>query len=81
MVPAPPRVPPALHADQRLVAEPGGAVLRRDHREADPPRGVPERGGVGGGDHGVPGASQRAPQAVRVDRRRRPDPGPGQEGL
>ena len=58
------RVSPPLHADQRLVAEPGGAVLRRDHREADPSRGLPERGGVGGGDQGVPGASQRLPQAV-----------------
>ena len=39
VVPAAPGVPPALHADEQLVAEPGGAVLRRDHREADPPRG------------------------------------------
>ena len=50
-------VSPPLHADERVVAEPGGAVLRRDHREADSPRGVPERGGVGEGDHGVPGRS------------------------
>ena len=41
---------------------------------------VPERGGAGGGDPGVPGASQRLPQAVQVDRRRRPDPRPRQEG-
>ena len=40
---------------------------------------VPQRAGVGGGDPGVPGASQRVPEAVRVDRRRRPDPRPHQE--
>ena len=57
VVRAPPGVSPPFHADQRVVAEPGGAVLRRDHREADPSRGVPERGGVGEGDHGIPGPS------------------------
>ena len=75
------RVSPPFHADQRFVAEPGGAVLRRDHREGDPSRGVPERGGVGEGDHGIPGRSQRESQAVRVDRRRGTDPGSSQEGL
>ena len=75
------RVSPPFHADQRVVAEPGGAVLRRDHREADPSRGVPERGGVGEGDHGIPGRSQRESQAIRVDRQRGSDPGASQEGL
>ena len=37
------RVSPPFHADQRVVAESGGAVLRQDHREADPSRGIPER--------------------------------------
>jgi hypothetical protein len=33
------RLPVALHPDERVVAESGRAVLRRDHREAAPPRG------------------------------------------
>jgi transposase len=35
-----PTVRGPFHPDQWIVAQPGRAVLRRDHREADPPRGV-----------------------------------------
>ena len=45
-----------------------------DHRPADPPVGVPQRGRARGGDRGVPGGTQRETQAVRVDRLGRPDP-------
>ena len=75
------RVSPPFHADQRLVAEPGGAVLRQDHREGDPSRGLPERAGVGEGHHGIPGRLQRESQAVRVDRRCGTDPESSPAGL
>jgi transposase len=72
-VPAAPGLPPSLHADRLVVAEPGRAVLRRDHGEADPSRGVPERPGTGAGDRGVPGRAQQEPPAVRLGGRRRFD--------
>ena len=53
----------------------------QDHREGDPPRGVPERAGVGEGDHGIPGRSQRESQAVRVDCRCGSDPESSPAGL
>ena len=76
-----PAVRRPLHPDERVVAQPGRAVLRRDHREADPPRGVPERDGLGAGDRVVPGRPQQGPQAVRLDRDRRPDPPEGRGRL
>ncbi len=45
----------AFHADQRVVAEPGRAVLRPVDGEADSPGGVPQRGGAGGSHQGLLG--------------------------
>ena len=36
-------LPPPLRADQRVVAQSGGALVRGDHPEAHPPRHVPQR--------------------------------------
>ena len=67
--------------DQFVVAHSGRAVLRPDHRAADPTRGVQERGGVGAGDRGLSGNPQHQPRAVRPDQGCRPDPSQGSEGL
>ena len=69
------------HPDERVVAQPGRAVLRRDHREADPPRGVQDGQGAGAGHRVVPGRAQREPEAIPVDRDRRPHPPPGRGRL
>jgi hypothetical protein len=66
VVPAAPGLPPALHADRLLVAEPGRAVLRGDHGGADPPRHVRQRAGAGAGDRGVPGRTQQGLPTARL---------------
>jgi transposase len=78
---AAPGVRAALHADERLVAESGGTVLRGDHREAHPARLVQERGGTRGGHRGLPAPPEPEAQAVRLDEGRRPDPAQGPEGV
>ncbi len=45
-----PPVPRPFHSDEQFVAERGRAVVSGDHREADPPRDVPERPPTGRGD-------------------------------
>ena len=43
----------ALHPDQQFVAEPGGTLVPRDHRQANPPRHLPQRRGLDRGHHGL----------------------------
>ncbi|GHI25929.1 hypothetical protein Shyd_73000 [Streptomyces hydrogenans] len=66
----PSAVPPALHADQRVLAEPGGAVVRR----ADPirlKRGVPPlRPGPRTRHPSLARRLERTPQTVRMDESR-----------
>ena len=45
---------PALHPHECVVAQPGRALVRPAHREADPPGHPPQHGGVGAGDHRLP---------------------------
>ena len=45
-----------------FVAQPGRAVLRRDHRGPHPPRGVHQRPGPGAGHRRVPGRAQQDPK-------------------
>ena len=42
----PPPVPRALHADVVELAQPGRAVVRRDHHQVDPPGHPPQREGA-----------------------------------
>ena len=67
VVAPPSAVPPALHVDERLLAQPGRTVVLRTHRAADPARDPPEHDGVGTGDRGVSGGLQRAARAVHLD--------------
>ena len=64
----------ALHADQRLVAQPRRALVRRADREADPARRPSQHARAGSGDPAVHRGHQRSPQALRVDQDRRRDP-------
>ncbi len=68
-------VSPALHAHERIVAQPGRALVRRDHPAADPAWNPSQHPSTRGGDQGVPGGLQRRPQALRLDEDRRADPG------
>jgi hypothetical protein len=43
MARGPPQVPPALHADELLVAQPRRALLRRDHPQTHPTRQLSQR--------------------------------------
>src|SRR4051812_17282121 len=45
VAPRPPPVPPALHPDRVVLAEPGRTLVRRDHHETHPPRRSPQRQG------------------------------------
>ena len=70
----PAALPPALHAHERILDQPGRTVVRGDYRTADPARHAPQHRGVGTGDRGVPERPQREPKAVHLDQERRPDP-------
>ena len=68
------RVTP-LHADQRLVAEPGRALVRHPDRQADSTGRASEHARAGSGDSAVHRPEQRRSPAVRVDEDGRRDPG------
>ena len=67
-------VPSALHAHQRFLAEPGGALVCAADRETTPPRRASEQRGIGGRHLRLPGRYQRGSQALCLDQDRRPDP-------
>ena len=46
----PAALPPALHADERIVDQPGRTVVRGDYRTADPAGHAPQHRGAGTGD-------------------------------
>ena len=64
---APPTVSSPLHPDQQFVAQPGGALVRRDHSQAHPTRHLQEREGTHGRDHGVSPRVQSGTNTVRLD--------------
>jgi len=72
-----PALQAAFHADQRVVAEPRGTVLRRDHVEAHPPRQLLRRRRPGDRHLRLPPAAQRQAEALHLDQDRRGHPGPG----
>src|SRR5262245_38280570 len=60
-------LPSALHADQRLLAQSGRALLRGDHEEAHPARCVCQRGRARSCHPRLSGEAQRQSKAVRVE--------------
>ena len=67
-------LPHSLHAHQRLLAEPGGALVRAAHRKAVAPWRAPEQRRAGSCHLPLPGRHQRRPQALGLDQDRRPNP-------
>ena len=63
-------LPDPLHAHQRLLAEPGGALVWAAHRKAVAPWGAPEQRRTGGCHLPLPGRHQRRPQALGMDQDR-----------
>src|ERR1700676_2581809 len=71
----------SFHSDQLVMAEPGGTLLRRNHRETNSTRSVPKRPGPSHGDRRIPRTPQPETAAFRLDGRRRFDPLPGPKDL
>ena len=69
-------LPPPLHADRQLLAEPGRALLRPADRPPAQARHAPLGRGAGGGGAGLRRAAQRRAEAVPLDQvgRRRSSP-------
>ena len=65
-----PRFPYSFHAHQRLLAEPGGALVRAAHRKAVAPWGAPEQRRTGGCHLPLLGRHQRRSQALGMDQDR-----------
>ena len=63
-------LPYSFHAHQRLLAEPGGALIRSTHRKAVAPGRASEQRRTGGCHLPLPGRHQRRPQALRMDQDR-----------
>ena len=62
------RASTALHADLRVVAQPGRALLRRDHRQTHPPRHLQQRRRAEPAIMDYLDHHNAEPQAVRLDR-------------
>src|SRR6266404_1236134 len=69
--------PHALYPDIRILAQPGRALLRPDHRQPHPPRRVQQRHRTGGRHYGLSRSAQRTTQAIRLDQVRRRNPRKG----
>ena len=76
----PSAVPPALHPDLVVVAQPGRTLVPRTHRQGAAPWRLPLRARPRHRDRGIPRRPQRRPQTLRLDRHRRIDPGQGRRG-
>ena len=63
-------LPYSFHAHQRLLAEPGGGLVRSAHRKAVAPGRASEQRRTGGCHLPLPGRHQRRPQALRMDQDR-----------
>jgi transposase len=75
MVGAPSSLPPALHADIRVVVEHGRAVVRGIDDQEDQARSPHQRPQPRARHPGVDRALERRPPSVRMGQDRRPDPG------
>jgi hypothetical protein len=69
-----PRVPPALHADRRLVDQSRRALVCRPHREAAAAGRASQYSGTGDGDPPIRRDHQRPREAVCLDEDGRRDP-------
>ena len=67
--------PYALHTHQRLLAEPGGALVRSAHRKAVAPRRASEQRRTGGCHLPLSGRHQRRSPTFCLDPDRRPNTG------
>ncbi len=65
-----PPFPPALHAYQRLLAQPGRVLVRAPEPPASRTRRLHQHGRPGGGDPRLHRRDQRRPKTVRVDQGR-----------
>ena len=70
----PPPLPPALHPDRLLLAQPRRTLVRRNHHEAHPPRRAPLRRRPQRRHRAMGQALERQSQALRVDKDCRSDP-------
>jgi hypothetical protein len=70
---AAPALPSALHPDQRLVAQPGRALVRPDHRAGHSPRQLRQRRALGAGHHPLSGQLERKCQTLSLDQIRPSD--------
>src|SRR4030088_2109353 len=68
-----PPLPPALHPNLVLLAQPGRTLLRQHHRQSHPPRRLPQRPRPDSRDRGLPPRAQRQPETIPLDRHRRTD--------
>ena len=75
-----PPVPPALHPDHRLLAQPGRTLVPGTDRQSVAPRRVPLRPRPRRRHRGLPRRPQQRPQTLRLDRHRRGNPGQSRRG-
>ena len=68
------QVPPALHPDQLIVAQPRRALVRRAHQPQAPPVSPPQRHRARKRHPHVDQRVEQGPEAVRMDQERRRDP-------
>jgi transcriptional regulator with XRE-family HTH domain len=66
-----PALPSPLHADWRVLAQPGGALVCVAHREATPPRRAPQPARAGGSHQALPRPHERRSETLRLDEDRR----------
>ena len=66
----PPAVPPALHPDLLVVAEPGRTLVPRTHRQGTTPWQLQLRARPHHRHRGIPRRPQPRPQTLRLDRHR-----------
>jgi len=69
-----PALSPALHPDQRVLAEPGRTLVRAACRQADQAWRSPQRPGIEGGHRRLHPGPQRQPETVHLDQDRRCHP-------
>jgi hypothetical protein len=67
----PPTVPHPLHPGQLVLAQPGGTMVRLDHRQDDPPRRAQVSPGAGSRHPRLGRELERRPQTLHLDQNRR----------
>src|SRR4030095_6039162 len=75
MVRETPTISCALYSHLRFLDEPGGALVCRNHQQANSTRRVPQRERTGSGHPRIHRGAQRKSQALRLDQNGGPNPG------